>query len=164
MMPVPWYPDCQQGMLSAWFKMSGSDSNNICPAYQVVVIDTCYLRAEYKLKFLILENEIKLWNQQLDPIANNIFLLHHCLHSTKVKACPTEKEGTGPHFQNAQIAALVCWSEGREMKDPCAKPVSWQRNQPFLIPFIRNGPWTQGVALEVASGVKITPEQLLGLL
>lgn len=56
MILVAWYPGCQQGMLSAWFKMSGSDSNNICPAYQVVVIDIHYLRAEHKLKLLILEN------------------------------------------------------------------------------------------------------------
>lgn len=33
--------------------MRGSDSNKICPAYQVVVIDTYYLRAEHEL---ILEN------------------------------------------------------------------------------------------------------------
>lgn len=50
-------------------------------------------------------------------MTNTIFLLHHYVHSTKAKDYPTEKERIGTHFQNAQIAVLICWSDGREREE-----------------------------------------------
>lgn len=69
----------------------------------------------------------------MESAADTIFLLHHYLQSSKVQAYPMEKRGRGTLFQNAQIAALVCWIHERETKEPKAEAPVLDKSKPQQI-------------------------------